>query len=193
MGLFDIFKKKKAAPQKESASSAPTTPKTVTTHPEAATDEYIDDITFIREMRHIAADPWHQYDVLIAARGYGWDMMKNWADYMATADLEHISEVTTGTLGAEEINITESYKKSGEKCEQTPELNIERGALTIAGLSNTLRAPVKIVWVNQTQALRVFTLVDDETLVKKYIETTIRRNFGTENAMKLGKPIPEGQ
>ena len=30
-------------------------------------------------------------------------------------------------------------------------------------------------------------LVDDELLVKKYVETMIRRTFGTENEMKLGK------
>ena len=33
------------------------------------------------------------------------------------------------------------------------------------------------------------TLIDDELLVKKYVETMIRRTFGTENAMKLGKPM----
>ena len=44
---------------------------------------------------------------------------------------------------------------------------------------------------NQTQILRFFTIIDNEELVKKYAETVIRRTFGTENEMKLGKPIPE--
>ena len=65
--------------------------------------------------------------------------------------------------------------------------------LSVAGMSKALKAPMKIVWINQTQVLRFFTLSDDELMLKKYIETMVRRTFGTEDAMKLGKPIPEGQ
>lgn len=50
MGLFDKFKKKN-------------------------NEEYIDDVTFIRDIKHIPSVPWHQYDVLLAAQGYGWDYM----------------------------------------------------------------------------------------------------------------------
>lgn len=182
MGLFDIFKKKSSQPTSQASPSTKNPP-----------TEYLDDITFIREMKHIPAGPWHQYDVLLAARGYGWDMMKDWADYMAEADLEHISQVTAGSLGAQERDITVSYSSNGSKCKNTPELNVEMGVLSVAGISKTLKAPMKIVWINQTQVLRFFTLSDDELIVKKYVETMIRRTFGTENAMKLGKPIPEGQ
>ena len=183
MGIFDIFKKKTPVAPNHSITKAAEIP----------TSEYLDDITFIREIKHIPAGPWHQYDVLLAARGYGWDMMKDWADYMSDADLEHISQVTTGSLGVQEKDITKSYTDNGGKCKNTPELNLEMGILSVAGMSKTLRAPMKIVWINQTQILRFFTLVEDELLIKKYVETTIRRTFGTDNAMKLGKPIPEGQ
>lgn len=171
------------------------TPQPLTTTPPTkfCTDEYLDDITFIREMKHIPVGPWHQYDVLLAARGYGWDMMKDWADYMAEADLEHISQVTVGTLGVQARDITESYSNSGGKCKNTPELNAEMGMLSVAGISKALTAPMKVVWINQTQVLRFFTLTDDELLIKQYVETMIRRTFGTENAMKLGKPIPKEQ
>lgn len=158
-----------------------------------ATGEVLDDITFIREMKSISAGLWQQYDVLLAARGYGWDMMKDWADYMAEADLEHISQVTTGSLGIQEQDITQSYLRHGGRCAQTPELCAEMGVLSIAGISKTLKAPMKIVWINQTQVLRFFTLVNDELQMRKYVETTIRRTFGTRDAMKLGKPIPKGQ
>ena len=183
MGLFDIFKKKTPEATNQSITKAAEIP----------ASEYLDDITFIREIKHITAGPWHQYDVLLAARGYGWDMMKDWADYMSDADLEHISQVTTGSLGVQEKDITKSYTDNGGKCKDTPELNLEMGILSVAGMSKTLRAPMKIVWINQTQVLRFFTLIEDELLIKKYVETTIRRTFGTDNAMKLGKPIPEGQ
>ena len=154
--------------------------------------EFLDDITFIQDVKHIEAKPWHQYDVLLAARIYGWDMMIDWADYMVQADLEHISQVTTASVtGAEEKDITESYLKQGGICAQTPELKTEMGVLSIAGISKKLKAPLKIVWVNQTRILRLFTLIGDEPYIKKYIETMVRRTFGTENEMKLGKPIPE--
>ena len=183
MALFDLFKKKNGGKETNNPQKADSFP----------TDEYLDDITFIRDIKHFQADPWHQYDVLLAARGYGWDMMIDWADYMAVSDLEHISQVTTGSMGTQEKDITESYKNSNGKCAETQELKTEMGILSITGISKTLKAPMKIVWFNQTRILRFFTLVDDDLLIKKYVETVVRRTFGTENAMKLGKPIPDGQ
>ena len=154
--------------------------------------EFLDDITFIQDVKHIEAKPWHQYDVLLAAKIYGWDMMIDWADYIAQADLDHITEVKTASnIGVKDKDITDSYSKHGGKCAQTPELKTEMGVLSIAGISKKLKAPLKIVWVNQTRVLRLFTLNGDELYIKKYIETMVRRTFGTENEMKLGKPIPE--
>lgn len=156
--------------------------------------EVLDDITYIRDIKHTRTKAWHQYDVLLEARGYGWDMMIYWADYMSQADLEHISQVTISPIvGVEEKDITKSYLKHGSKCSQTPELTTELGVLSVAGTSKALKAPMKIVWINQTRILRFFTLVDDELLMTKYAETVIRRTFGTENEMKLAKPIPEEQ
>ena len=50
----------------------------------------------------------------------------------------------------------------------------EHGILSIAGHSHTLNDSVKIVWYNQTRVLRLFTHINDETLVTKYVETIIR-------------------
>ena len=157
-----------------------------------SSDDYIDDITFIRHIVHTNESPWHKYDIQFAARGYGWDNALDWADYVAEKDLEHISEVTTGTYNVIAHNYTDQYTKHG-KCVNTPELKTEQGYLTMAGMSKTLSAPTKIVWINQTNTMRIFTLKDDEDTLKRYAETLVRRTFGTEDAMKLGKPIPEGQ
>lgn len=153
--------------------------------------EYLDDITFVRAMRHITSGPWHQYDVLLAAKGYGWDLMKEWADYMADADLQAITHVVVSALGAGENEIIASYVAHGSRCQSTPELECEGSALSVAGMSKILHAPTKIVWFNQTKTLRIFTLVEDDLLMQKYVETMVRRTFGTENAMKLGKSIPQ--
>ena len=110
MRFFDLFKRKNKEmhnPQKNVSRS---------------TNEYLDDITFIEDLKHIQAGSWHQYDVLFAAQGYGWDMMIDWADYMSVSDLGHISQVTTGYMGTQEKDITESYNKSNRKCAETQEM-----------------------------------------------------------------------
>lgn len=157
-------------------------------------NEYLDDITYIQDIKHIQSGAWHQYDVLLAAQGYGWKTMIGWADYMAASDLEDVDEMkTANSLQGQDIDITESYKSSNGKGIEIPELKTERGVLSIAGISKTLRSPVKIVWFNQTRVMRFFTTTGDEQFIQKYVETVIRRTFGTENAMKLGKPIPDKQ
>ena len=155
------------------------------------TAEYLEDITFIQDIKRSSLGAWKQYDILLAAMGYGWDTMKDWADYMLQADLEGIPQVTAGSMGIAETDHTKSFLDNGGKCAQTPELEIEKGMLSVAGLSPTLHAPVKIVWYNQTRVLRLFTPVDDDVLISCYVETMIRRTFGTDKAMKLGKPLPE--
>ena len=64
-------------------------------------------------------------------------------------------------------------------------LTQEHGMLSIAGRSRTLNDDVKLVFYNQTRGLRLFTPINDETLVRKYVETLLRRTFGTPDAMKL--------
>lgn len=173
--------------------SRPQTKTRIVDEPAAPECEYLNDITFIKAMSHASAGEWQQYDVVLDARGYGWDTMKEWADYMASADLEHISQVEAGILGGEKQDVTSSYADHGGRCQQTPELNPEQGMLSIAGFSRTLKAPVKIVWINQTQKLRFFTTTADELLIRQYVETVIRRTFGTKDAMKLGNPKPAPQ
>ena len=157
---------------------------------EDSAEVYLDDNTFIQNIHHLNTPVWHQYDVLLDAQNYGWEDMKDWADYMADEDLENISEVTVGIIGLSETNIEESYRLHGRSLRQIPELQEEHGTLSIAGVSKTLAVPVKIIWFNQTRSLRFFTLIDDTLLMKKYAETVVRRSFNTENAMKLGKPLP---
>lgn len=157
-------------------------------------EDILDDITFIKDIKHFDSFPWHQFDILLDARIYGWDMMVSWADYMCEADLEGVSQVTISAhLGAGEKDITEQFKANSEKISRIPEVSAEGSSLSVAGISRALRAPMKIVWFNQTQVLRFFTFIDDEVIVRKYAETVIRRSFGTENEMKAAKPIPDDQ
>ena len=154
-------------------------------------EEIIDDISYIQEMQHIRGT-WHQYDVLLAARGYGWDTIVEWAAYMEEADLDDISTMTVAeTVNMPETEIIDEYRNAKLSIEKFDKLATARGRLSIGGLSRVLKAPVKIVWFNQTRVLKFFTVIDDDLLMTKYIETVIRRTFNTVDAMKLAKPAPK--
>lgn len=186
MGLFDFLKKtKNNVKEEQNPVQADSTQETAN-----ESGEYLEDITYIKAMRHVRGT-WQQYDVLLAATGYGWDYMIKSADYMAQADLTNVSQVTASYLGRADNDLSASYAKHNRKCSEMPELMHEQGVLSIAGISQAVNAPMKIVWFNQTNTLRFFTLVDDDQLILKYVESVVRRNFGTKDAMKLGKPLPQ--
>ena len=197
MKFFDLFKRKKETqtpqeqPQPSPQKAAVQTTKEVEPTEKAEPSDYIDDITFIQEIRHLSTGPWQQYDILLAASPYGWAYMLDSAQYLAHADLEGISEVQIGDLHQQKTDVTQAFRNSGMNCAQVPEMQKESGMLSVAGISKTLHAPTKTVWINQTRTMRLFTLLDDTEMIAKYVETVIRRSFGTENAMKRGKPIPQ--
>lgn len=155
-------------------------------------EERINDPTFIRAMRHSSEGPWIFYDIMLDVRGYGWETMLDWADYLAQADIDDISQVLSfSNASPDDLDVTESFHAHGCKCLETPELESENGGLSIGGMSRTLGAPMKIVWYNQTNIMRFITIVGDEILIRKYVETVIRRTFGTDDAMKLALDLPE--
>ena len=156
-------------------------------------EEILDDVSFIQDIRHNRG-PWQQYDVLLAARGYGWNMMVDWAAYMESADLDGISTITTAEMiNMPETELIDEYRKTQKGIKNFEALKEERGVLAIGGISRVLKAPMKIVWFNQTRVLRFFTPIDDEELLTKYVETVIRRSFGTKDAMKKAKPVPKAE
>lgn len=149
----------------------------------------IDDISYIQEMKHSKLDAWNQYDVLLAARGYGWEAILDWADYMANSDISRISKVAVSEMpGMPEKDCLNEYLQSGSFSNSEVFKN-EKGLFAIGGISKELRAPVQIIWINQTRVLRFFTVTNDEVLMTRYIETMIRRTFNTPNSMKLAKPV----
>lgn len=151
--------------------------------------ELINDETYVRDIKTANSGAWFQYDVLLNARGYGWEMMLDWADYLADADIMNISQAEIGILGGTGVDVLNDIKNNGNKCVGCKNLENERGFLSIAGISKILKAPLKVVWVNQTQVLRFFTIFDDVELIKRYTESAVRRNFGTADEMKLGTPV----
>lgn len=154
----------------------------------------LDDISYIQEIKHLYGDAgiafWKQYDVLLAAQHYGWETMVDWAAYMESADIDKIDSIIVADLADDSgIELAHVYNQNKVGLKNFERLTEEHGVLSIAGHSRTLNDSVKIVWYNQSRVLRLFTHINDETLVTKYVETIIRRTFGTKDAMKLAKPI----
>ena len=109
---------------------------------------------------------------------------------MESADFDRIDSLTIEDMPGEpatELAPVSNPNKVGLK--NFDQLAEEKGSLGIAGYSRTLNDFIKVVWFNQTRVLRVFTQINDETLITKYIETIIRRTFGTKDEMKLAKPL----
>ncbi len=160
-----------------------------------AVETTLDDISYIQEMQHLSVKVgfvlWQQYDILLAARPYGWETMVDWADYMENADIDNIDSMVIGAPGEQDIELAHVYNQNKVGLKNFDRLKEEHGSLSIAGQSRTLNDSVKIVWFNQTRVLRIFTRINDETLITKYVETLIRRTFGTKDAMKLAKPVPK--
>ena len=161
-----------------------------------AAEPMIDDISYIQEIKHLSGKwgfyKWHQYDVLLATRIYGWDAMVDYAAYLESADIDKIDTITIADMAnMPETELIDDYRKSKRGIKGINKLADEKGVLGIGGYSRTLKGNVKIVWYNQTRVLRLFTEFDDETLLTKYVETVIRRTFGTDDAMKLAKPVPK--
>ena len=163
-----------------------------------AADTMLDDISYIQEIQHLSGKSgfvlWQQYDILIAARPFFWEQIVDCAAYMETADINNIDSLTiTEIPGEPATELAHVYNQSKGGLKSFDKLTAEKASLGIAGHSRTLNEKVKIVWFNQTRVIRIFTPLNDETLITRYAETLIRRTFGTEDAMKLAKPVPKDQ
>ena len=165
MGLLDVFKK-----------------------------DNLEDVTYIEDMRVIKGGedtPFTQYDIFLDAGGYGWNYMVDSADYMSRADIVDVQQLLTHPdLYGTYIDLLDNYKEKGS-VKKAFETVVEGANLSIAGFSNVLKQPMKIVWFNQTRVLRIFTTEENEEVVTRYVETVIRRTFGTKKEMLLAKPLPE--
>jgi hypothetical protein len=155
----------------------------------------LDDTSYIQEMKHLSGKIgfvlWQQYDFLLATHPFYWEAMVDSAAYMESADFDSLDSLKIGAPGENDLELAHVYNQNKVGLKNFERLKEEQGSLSIAGHSRTLNDSVKIVWFNQTRVLRVFALINDDTLITKYVETVIRRTFGTPDAMKLAKPVPQ--
>ena len=156
------------------------------------TTNVLNDASYIYAVEHIVGS-WHQYDFTLATKGYGWEYILSSAKYMIEADLCNIGTISvTPLIGSQTKEYVGDYKANGEDISLIAELKNEASMLGIGGMSKALGGmPLKIVWINQTNLIRIMTPADDVEFMIRYMETVIRRSFGTAEALKRGNTFIE--
>ena len=130
------------------------------------------EISKIENIKHLQSGPWHQYDVILKTCPFGWEQIVDYVDCLIDRDLINISSLTVSDVSNGSVEeLIEIFNSSGRKLREISEIQEENGTLSIAGESVSCKAPIKIVWINQTNIVRIFTLVSDELIIKKYIES----------------------
>ncbi len=148
------------------------------------------DPSYVKEMKQTDLGKWQQYDILLDTEGYGWETIKDWADYVAEKDLWNIYQVTVSHLGQSEVDLTPIFHENHDRCTNLNELNTEYATLALAGHSRQIDTIVKVIWYNQTNRLRIFTTDKDPEHTREYAECMVRRtlytNISTMRPMTLG-------
>lgn len=129
----------------------------------------------IEKIEHIQSGPWHQYDVL-SCKVFGWEDMYMTADKVLDKDFININMITVAdSIGGNTTDVTDKFIKEGNCLSTISDLKKEKGVLSIAGESKSLKAPIKIMWINQTRMMRFFTLCGNQNKIVEYIENILRR------------------
>lgn len=184
MGLFNLFKGD--ANGKGNADSNGIQGAQERSNPFAKGEETLDSFTWLEDVKHSMNGSWHVFDVTFFAGEYDWNHVRNNAEYTIMHDLTKVVEVKVADTA--EYNITEEFMQYGSLL-STPSLDREYNVMSVAGFSKVLNKNMMVIWFTNARVMKFITDLEDETLLKKYAETLLRENFGTENAMKMGKPF----
>jgi len=184
MGLFNFFKGEENG--KEKPGTVETQGVQKSNNPLARQEGMLDSYTWLEDVKHSMNGNWHVYDVTFYADGYDWDYVRNSAEYMILNDVTKVVEVKVADTV--EYNITDEFMQYGSLL-STPSMNNEYRVMSVAGFSRVLNKNMMIIWFTNARVLKFITELEDETMLRKYAETMLRRNFGTENEMKTGRPI----
>lgn len=133
--------------------------------------------TRIVELKHIPGD-WHKYDIKLNF-GYGWGYILKSAAQLIQKDLLSVDTITAVDAKTREAKgLIDAYNAAGQNLEECKEARTEAGAFAVGGNSSEFKLPTKVIWFNQTQVLRVFTIMevseqDVRNYVSKYILLTM--------------------
>jgi len=152
-------------------------------------NEELDDFSYLLRTQVKKIDSFYCYSFHVSGR-YGWHYMLSSVDYMTAAEIEELVSVKVGDMGST-LDVTAAYHANGKDCSKTPELRRENGKIILSGFSKCLREPIQLIWVNQTNVIQLLLPMEDQDLAERYMETVIRRSFGTKDALKRAKQVPQ--
>lgn len=152
-------------------------------------DEMLDDTSFITDVSVNQTDKQFLYTFRLTSN-YGWDYIRDSVDYLFAQDLEKQPiNISVGTFDTY-TDITKSYLKGRKTGKASSDWARERGCAKIFGKSKSLKSFVSVIFYNQTQIVKLLLPLENKKIASAYIETLIRRSFGTPDQLKLAKPIP---
>ena len=152
-------------------------------------DEMLDDTSFITEVSVAQNGKQFLYTFHITS-GYGWDYIRDSVDHLFMQDLEQGTiSLSVGDFD-NDADITKNYLKGKKTGDVALEWTRERGYAKIFGKSKSLHSFVSVIFYNQTQIINLFLPLENKKIATAYIETLIRRSFGTPDQLKLAQPIP---
>ena len=135
---------------------------------------------------------WKAFDVVLDTRPYSWEYIVGSADYLVNADITP-TDLTVYDLSGSKVELYDQLTKARGAVKAIRQLESEYSYLALMGHSKVLELPVRLLWFNQTNRMRVFGATEDIELITRYVETVIRRTFGTPDAMSPAVPVSEAE
>lgn len=151
-------------------------------------NEMLDDTSFITDVSFVQEGDLFIYAFRLT-NGYGWDYIRDSVDHLFSADFgKEDFTLSVGDFNAHD-DITKVYLK-GKKTGEIPlEWAREQNWAKVFGKSKALKSFVGVVFYNQTSIIQVSFSLKNEKIATAYVETLIRRNFGTPDQLKLANPF----
>ena len=152
-------------------------------------EKMLDDASFILECSVSQNGKYFLYTFLLTD-GYGWDYIRDAVDHLCTQDIEKGTfKLSVGDFD-NCADITKNYLKGRKTGCHSLEWTTEHGIASISGKSKSLKSFINVAFCNQTQILKLILPLENKKIATAYIETLLRRNFGTPDQLKLAKPVP---
>lgn len=151
-------------------------------------EEMLDDTSYICDVKYVRKGNTCIYTFYLTSK-YGWDYIRSSVDYLFATDIEREGfHLSAGNFFDSMTDITKAYLKGIKNQTPAPEWTREGGCAKVFGKSRALKSFVSLVYSNQTRVLNLHFQLESPKIATAYIETLVRRSFGTPDAMKLARP-----